>query len=168
MNNEIIDPITPEDLNPVPFAPLAGNTSDDDALAYEEDFEAADQGPLKYTGLPHPKETLPLANRLVASTLTISTGGGVDPVMVLPEDVRRKRLIVHIVGASAGLTPVFFGSSKTDVYNGALVHAVRYAGNDFVNPPVLDLEGYTGAFWVRLNAALAAGTIFITATGISG
>ena len=153
MPESITEPMTPEVDNPKPFGPLSGDWKDDDAEVYQDDFEAADHGPVEATGVPHSKPELRPVGRLLSRQVIVgSTAGGgsplLDPVMVFPADRNRDKVTVQLWSNSE--YSVTIADSKSGCYN----------GNSFMSGPTftsIDLDGYTGALWVYCNDPAADG-----------
>jgi hypothetical protein len=159
MSDKITEPVTPEVLDPVPPAPLAGDWHDDDAQVYADDFIAADHGPDKFLGVPHTAAEIDPTTRLLTRNGQVGTINGVqaDPIMLLPADPNRKTLTV-LAYADTKLT-VIIASSKSECFNGTTFLTV--AGGGVVTVP---LDGHTGAVWAYSAAAAA---VDITALAVT-
>jgi hypothetical protein len=157
MADKITEPVTPTDLNPAPLGPLSGNWNDDDREAYEGDFEQADHGPEKVTGVPHPVAELPVATRLITRSVTVGTIGGAlaDPILILPRDDNRISLSVTCIGSALGTFRL--GTTKSDCYNGETFSAPANT------PMVLSLDGHTGGLWAYSVDAANAITLSVVA-----
>lgn len=120
-----------------------GNTRDDDALALDEYFEAAEHKAIEYGKLitPVPKE-IAAATRIVTRSYIIApvdASTAAPPIQVLPRDLNRTRLF--IVCGPADFAAWQFGSEMSDVY-GAPVMTANLASGGY------DLSGHTGALWI--------------------
>lgn len=146
MTDSINEPIAPDDLNPAPLGPLSGDWHDDDAAAYEGDFEAADHGPVKQAGVPFPVTKTPIRERLITKDATISSNRLSEPVMLFAPDVNRKSLTITAVNTTGALDTYFVGSTKSDVFNQARMLAVPGGITTY-------LDGFTGALWVYTDSA---------------
>lgn len=145
MTDKITESITPTDLDPVPFDPLAGDWKDDDAPVYEGDFQAADHTalPKPPRGVPHTVDEIDPCTRIITRVFSI-TGDGTnapDPVQVLPRDPHRTKLFV-ICTTTFGWQ---FGSQKSDVYGAPIM-----SGNGSTTG--FDLSGHTGALWIYTSS----------------
>lgn len=150
MTDKLTEPITPTGLDPLPHDPIAGDWKDDDAPAYEGDFQEAPQGPQKYGGVPHTVAEITPPTRIVTRTFTV-TGDGTnppDPIQVLPADLHRQKLYI-ICTTTFGWQ---MGSEKSDVYG-----APNFAGNGSTTG--YDLSGHTGALWIYTASPTVALTI---------
>jgi hypothetical protein len=157
MTEKLTESVTPGLDNPAPLGPLAGNYKDDDAEAYEDDFEAAPHGPVAQAGVPHKVEEIKPTTRLLVVTQTVGTVNGAiqEPLMLLPADPNRIGLVLK-PWANAN-RPFVIGSSKSDCYSGAVIENVPQA-------PSIDLNGHTGAIWCY---STDAATIAVTAIAIT-
>ena len=130
---DLIQPVTPELINPEPHPPIAGNYADDDGQAIDEWFEAAPVGPQEY-GIPPviTTPTIPQTTRLLTREFVISANGGVHtPILVLPADPNRIKLIIGVEADTR------IASEKSDVFSAAPAGGTA----------MLDMDGHTGAVW---------------------
>jgi len=137
-------PVPPELLDPVPLGPIVGDRTDDDGIALDEYFEAAPSGPIDWGEVVQQADpTLPQVTRIITRTFTLVGDGTTapDPVLVLPPDPNRLRLVV-ICTTTFGWQ---FGSDKSDVYGAPLM-----AGNGSTTG--YELTGHTGALWIYTSS----------------
>ena len=144
----------PNHLNPQTLHHLAGNWSDDDGLAIDEYFEAADHGPQEHVYVEGAKAALPVTNRLITRAIpfTFDTSGGAgevwpcisDPVLALPADPNRTLLMIaYAVGhTEPPFIPVFIASEKSGCYGEPTHYLVVYSGG------LMTIPGYTGPVWI--------------------
>lgn len=158
---------------------LAGNWKDDDPIALDQYFEAADQEAEVFDGLRIPQERTPIATRLVtwngSLASPVSNGQVVKGVQVLPRDINRKR--VYINAYAADITWLLVASEPFSPMMPAVTSALGPhllglpAAAYFVGSPASGgtsqyiIEGHTGALYLGNwdnNAGIAIG-VSITA-----
>lgn len=132
MGNTPLNREIPDILDPHPLGPIAGDTHDDDAAVLDETLEAAPSGPVDYSGLVAEQATIRPTTRILSREFVIPAQSGAHaPVMVLPEDPHRLKLVVFLepdTRIASSLGEAFFAAP---------------AGGT----AAIDLEGHTGALW---------------------
>lgn len=162
MNDSIIDPVLPELNDPVPFAPLAGDTNDDDSQVYEDDFEMTATPPQEYSGVPFQKDTLPQVTRLLTREVFVGTINGsiADPIMILPADPNRKSFT--LIAYSDTQVYYTLGSDRSDCYNGVSFPTFPTTIARSYSP--LLFTDHTGAIWAYSEAAVQVTVVAIAVT----
>lgn len=147
MTDHITEPVTPNNLDPAPLAPLAGDWHDDDPIAYEGDFQAADHTPGKWQGVPHTVVELPVPTRLLTRAVVVGTVNGAiaDPIQILPADVNRKALTIEALATVAATFRL--GAEKTNCYDGQVFSAPANV------PVIMSIDAHTGALWAYSDSA---------------
>lgn len=150
MTDSIVDPMTPEDLDPAPLGPVAGDTHDDDSQAYEAEFEAAPVPPIEYSGIPYKETEIKPNTRLVTRQVSVGLINGViqDPIMLFPADPNR--IALSFYGRSDAVRYLRFASEKTGCFDG--VEFMTTATTVARSLTALEFNGHTGAVWVYSTA----------------
>lgn len=150
MTDSINEPMAPEELNPAAPNPVAGDWNDDDAQAYEAEFEAAPVPPLEYSGIPFRETEIKPATRFVTRQVSVGTINGViqDPIMLFPADLNRIRLSFY--GRSDAVRYLRIADSKTGCFDGVEFMTTATTVARSLTP--LEMNGHTGAVWVYSTA----------------
>jgi hypothetical protein len=120
-------PMVPEELDPVPHPPIAGDFKDDDGPAIDEWFENPPSGPQEYGTIPVKTEpAIKPVTRIVSRVIRMTCSATVnsDPILLLNADPNREDLIIRV---NTTVTQIprpdkfqfMIGSDKADLYNGA-------------------------------------------------
>lgn len=172
---------SPEDvLAPGIAGGFPGNLKDDDPLALDEYFEAADSGPEEYGGIPVPVATIDPVTRLVVWKQEVQPLSQSNPsaLMALPADTNRKRIYIHLFSAS--LNAFFYSSEKfsffgpypavgTGVWSLPINAAVVLPGDttNGLGFSTLVLEEHTGPLWVAAYAAVATANVGVSVVAVT-
>lgn len=159
--SELNDPMSPDILDPDPHRPIAGDIADDDGPALDQYFEAGDTLPVEYDTLPDPyaKDKPRETTRLITRTFSLASPDGIvpaDPIMLLPADPNRVRLLISVSSAGAG-NGVRVGESKSDVYGAPRLNIAD----------TYDLTGHTGSIWVYNDSTNIADIVTVNAFVVS-
>lgn len=138
---------TGTDLADTPTPPLAGNYADDDAIAIDQYFEAADQGPETFDGLRIPHEAIPPKSRLVRQRYTFGNAT-LQGVLALPPDINRKHLIITVWAVGPTSSAVYSGEPFSMLASGGVCNANALPVSANFVPTVLVLDDYTGPLFV--------------------
>ena len=138
-------------LNPLKAPPLAGNYADDDGMAIDDYFEAANQGPIISEGYDtEPEKVIPVT-RILSVSFSNMALDLVNPnrsFMLFPADRNRKMINVKIVG---GTGTAFYFSSEPFSFIAPAVPGDALAGiglwQDSTNGS-LTILGHTGPLHV--------------------
>lgn len=162
MEDVLNEPVTPELTDPNPFAPLAGDTHDDDSEVYEADFVMAAHPPQTYDGVIPTTKTLAPTTRMLAAVVPVgqdSNGVQLDPVMLFPADPNRKQLEIRCYDSLGGIFPSVYpfvlASDKATCYTNAIVGA---GGGDAAGYGFKS-DCHTGAVWVYADLGANGGYV---------
>lgn len=150
MTDSIVEPMTPETLDPAPLGPVAGDTHDDDAQAYEAEFEAMPVPPLEYSGIPYAETEIKAATRLLTRQVSVGTINGViqDPILLFPQDLNR--ICLSFYGRSDAVRYLRIASDKSACFDG--VEFMTTATTVARSLTALEFNGHTGPVWVYSTA----------------
>lgn len=134
---------------------LAGNWHDDDPIALDEYFEAADQSPETFDGLQIPKDKIAVSNRLVISSITFQIGESMAR-MLLPADPNRKHLYINGYRQDTGAVAGFLFAGEAFAVPGLdgtgpsmmPAKAVYFRFHQNLSFAFPSIDDYTGAVWV--------------------
>lgn len=148
---------SPDDVEaPGVPAGFPGNKFDDDPIALDQYFEAADSGPEEYGGIKVPELVIPPTNRLIPSIITFPAGT-LHAQMLFPADPNRKHLAMSAFKVSDGTVAGFlvsgegfgFGSALTGLFPQVFpASAPYYLWKDNLAFALSTLDDYTGPIWV--------------------
>jgi hypothetical protein len=130
---------------------FAGNKQDDDALALDQYFEAAYQGPEEYQGVIPPVAELPATDRLVTARYRF-TEFTPQAILAMPADPNRKNLtlIVWAPFGAGGTSTILFSGEYFSVAaaNDPTVTASVLCTQAALTPQQITLDAYTGPLYV--------------------
>lgn len=154
MTSELTDHIALTGQDPLPLGGFAGDDADDDGVALDQYFEAADSNPLASRTVAYQREETPTVTRIIQRqfNLSASPDAGATPgvgVLVLPSDPNRVKLIVYSAAVA------IYVSDAND-FNSIFA---RLTGANLI----LDLTGHTGPLYAAVvNAATTVSVWAIT------
>lgn len=145
-----------EGESPVESPHIAGNDSDDDAEYIEDLFRQVPEPPAAIDR-PTARETLPNAplitpNRMIARTGQF-TGPMVDPILIFPADVNRKRLYI-----TANATMYIAGDKIALPRQMGVLTFDPSLGLSFQVYANMEIVDYTGAVWMISSPSVGAAT----------